>query len=199
MWVKQNILSALDSIDTAGAPPNFVYEHPTIASLAKFILSLVNHGDGCNSGTTQAPDIEAFMAPYISTFPVHHASRDAAKATRPTNAVWRFVSSLSRYIPFKHTSPRDVVLITGTSGALGSAVLAKLIASDSVEKIYALNRPSTHGVEMLQRQGEALASRGYDASLASSNKVILVEGDLTKDGLQVSAELREEVSWMFFH
>lgn len=91
----------------------------------------------------------------------------------------------------------DVILITGTTGALGSAALAKLVASKSVGKIYAVNRRSKQGVAMIKRQEQAFMSRGYDPGIAKSHKVVLIEGDLTRDGLQVATSLREEVSLFF--
>lgn len=63
----------------------------------------------------------------------------------------------------------------------------------SVAKVYAFNRPSRQPEGILERQSDALASRGYDPEIAVSPKVILVEGDLTGAGLGVEASLEEEI------
>jgi hypothetical protein len=36
----------------------------------------------------------------------------------------------------------DVILLTGTTGALGSELLVDLLASESVSRVYAFNRPA---------------------------------------------------------
>ncbi|KAF9468263.1 acetyl-CoA synthetase-like protein [Collybia nuda] len=164
-WIKQNIAHALNSSVPKGissVSSNFVYEHPTISSLAEYIMARVSQSQDV---AKRAPDLSSILASYTKGFP----------------PVLTDLSSLG-----------DVILITGTTGALGSAALAKLVASESVRKIYALNRRSKQKVEISERQKQALVARGYNPEIAKSPKVVLVEGDLTKGGLQVKPHLREE-------
>lgn len=78
-------------------------------------------------------------------------------------------------------------------------VLAKLIASESVRIIYALNRRSKNAKGVLERQKDALKSRGYDSELASSPKVVLLEGELTGTGLGLDPALEDKVWHLFNH
>ena len=100
------------------------------------------------------------------------------------------------------TSSRgDTVLVTGTTGALGTYLLAELVANDAVSKVYAVNRPSSSSsLDMKGRQDKALLGRGLKASdILSSKKVTLVEADLSIPGFGVPKELYEEVrNWHFY-
>jgi hypothetical protein len=170
-WIRQSFVHALGPITPAIVSSNFIYEHPTIYSLAKHLRLLVHSQTADSEEKTPVSDLESFLELYSHDFPTHSPDANAASA-----------------------SEGDVVLVTGTTGALGSAVLATLVASKSVVRVYALNRSSRQSVSMMERQETALASRGYDPSIARSPKVVLIEGDLTKMGLQVDSKLKEEAS-----
>lgn len=75
------------------------------------------------------------------------------------------------------------MVVTGTTGALGSYILAQLVASDDVHRIYALNRPASDGTPLIERQVVALTNRGLDGQIAYSQKVNLLEADLGKSDL----------------
>lgn len=155
------------SVSMDKVSPNFVYENPNIAALSKYLLSIVLGVEVTGSEASRVEEVVEFLSRYTRSFPRHVASVPA---------------------------PNDeVVLLTGTTGALGTAVLAHLIATESIAKVYAYNRPSS-SKSILDRQKEALESRGYDAELASSSKLVLVEGKLDASGLGVSPELEDEVS-----
>ncbi len=86
-------------------------------------------------------------------------------------------------------SPGAVVLITGTTGSVGAATLAKLVQCDDVLKVYAINRLSQNGSSLFDRQKEALSSRGYAPQSCEVDKVILLEGDITKLGPSLMDEV----------
>ncbi|KIY47791.1 acetyl-CoA synthetase-like protein [Fistulina hepatica ATCC 64428] len=86
--------------------------------------------------------------------------------------------------------PKEVVLLTGSTGSLGTALLARLVATDSVSKIYAFNRPSSK--RTIDRQRESLKLRGYDENIATSPKVVFVDGTLTTDGINVGDKSLED-------
>jgi len=73
------------------------------------------------------------------------------------------------------TSQGCVVLITGTTGAIGSNTLAELYKSPNVTGIVVLARKSTIPIDV--RQKKALEDRGLDSSIIDSSKVSLLEGD----------------------
>jgi FlaA1/EpsC-like NDP-sugar epimerase len=91
---------------------------------------------------------------------------------------------------------KDTVLVTGTTGAIGSAVLAELAKSTKVARVYALNRKGT--TLLAERQKKALEDRGLDPAIADSPDVVLVEADLAQPNLGVSKELLEEVRFLFY-
>jgi hypothetical protein len=145
----------------------FIYEHPTISALARYLLTVVHGGEAASRGTEE---LLAFVERYTASFPQHVSTSPAVEG--------------------------EVVLVTGTTGSLGSAILAQLVATPSVRKVYAFNRPSS--TDIFERQKEALKSRGYDAEIAHSSKVVLVEGKLTGAGLGLDQPLEDEVRDMLF-
>ncbi len=73
---------------------------------------------------------------------------------------------------------RKVMLITGTTGALGSHILASLVLDENVQYIYAVNRPGDASInERQQRASPRHGSRhGLDVGL---EKVTMLESDLS--------------------
>lgn len=69
----------------------------------------------------------------------------------------------------------NVILITGTTGAIGSNTLAELYESPNVTRIVVLARKSTTPISIRQRK--ALEDRGLDPSIVDSSKISLLEGD----------------------
>lgn len=86
----------------------------------------------------------------------------------------------------------DVVFLTGTTGWLGSLMLAEL--ETAVERVYAVNRRGG-GVGLRERQVRAFEDRGIDGTLVTSAKLVLLEADLTAENLGLDAERLNEVSW----
>jgi len=85
--------------------------------------------------------------------------------------------------------PGDRVLLTGSTGSFGANILAQLIASPTVERVYAFARRSSDGSSIRERHARALKRAGWDADLLDSKKVILVEGDLGAKDFNVVPEL----------
>ena len=89
--------------------------------------------------------------------------------------------------------PNSVVLITGTTGGLGSYLLSSLLQDDRVEKVYAFNRPSTSSAFVLERQQSAFQDRELDVTVLSSKKLVFIEGDATKASLGLAPEMYESL------
>lgn len=87
--------------------------------------------------------------------------------------------------------PDAVVLITGTTGGLGSYFLAQLLADDRVSRVYAFNRPSENSIA--ERQAAGFKARELDTSLLSSSKLVYVEGDAASSQLGLAKELYEKL------
>lgn len=165
-------------IDTRKLTANFVYTHPSVTRLASFVFTLVHSGGTDNGGDTSSltriNDMRAMLSRYSYDFLGHSASANGR--TRP-NA--------------------DVVLITGTTGSLGSYVLSLLAFSADVSRVYAFNRKSTDGRSLLERQKSALLDRGLNPLLLDLEKVTLLEGDLLAEHFGLSNPLYEVVSVSF--
>ncbi|TFY63805.1 hypothetical protein EVG20_g6168 [Dentipellis fragilis] len=168
-WIRNTILRTMResaNIDTHKISNGFVYEHPYVSSLASFLSSLVLGKKDEAEETDKAAEMNAMVEKFTQNFPVH-------QPRLPDPAL-------------------DTVLLTGSTGGLGANVLAHLIANPKVARIYAVNRKSS-GKTLLERQKEALISRGLDPALAVHEKVVLVETDIAAQNLGVSAELKEEL------
>ncbi|KAF7329341.1 Acetyl-CoA synthetase-like protein [Mycena kentingensis (nom. inval.)] len=74
-----------------------------------------------------------------------------------------------------------VILLTGSTGGLGSHILDILLRSSSVERVYAFNRPSR--TPIAQRQRASFEDRGLDSELLASPKLVYLEGDTTRADL----------------
>jgi hypothetical protein len=169
-WIRNALLRALrDSaqLDTRRSTHNFVYDYPSISGLALFIFSLV-------SGTEHTPVdnkvsvIHGKVSSYTRDFPLHIGEMD---------------------LP---SSSEKVVMITGTTGELGCYLLAVLVADSSVSRIYALNR-SLQNSSVLRRQSQALVDRGLDPTIVDSQKLMLLEADISSLRFDVEESVYREV------
>ncbi|KAF9803968.1 hypothetical protein IEO21_09506 [Rhodonia placenta] len=180
-YIRNIILRALretTKIDTRRIGDSFVYDHPTISSLAAFASSVAQGThDSATAGTTASARImsmRAMLAKYAADFP---AQPQTLLPSQPE---------------------RDAVFVTGTTGSLGCHLLALLVADPKVWRVYAFNRPAKTQTHLCERQKSALVDRGLDAGIVDSEKVMLLEGSLTAEhwGLEKSAyeELHKSVT-----
>ncbi|KII85378.1 hypothetical protein PLICRDRAFT_313944 [Plicaturopsis crispa FD-325 SS-3] len=105
----------------------------------------------------------------------------------------KYSKAFPQHRPTSMPAPHiETVLLTGSTGNLGSHILKSLIEDRSIARIYALNRKDSRGaagVSVRARQESGFEQRGVDSALAASEKVVFVEGDAAS----LSAQLREEV------
>ncbi|KAG5640035.1 hypothetical protein DXG03_001594, partial [Asterophora parasitica] len=90
-------------------------------------------------------------------------------------------------------SSTSSILLTGSTGNLGSDLLASLLHDPSVTKIYALNRPSSQGPAS-ERVHAQFAAKGLDVAALKSEKLVFIEGDTTQPGLGLGDSLYNEIS-----
>ncbi|KAJ7045268.1 male sterility protein-domain-containing protein [Mycena alexandri] len=88
-------------------------------------------------------------------------------------------------------STRAVVLLTGSTGGLGTHLLQILLDLASVRRIYAFNRRGR--APLAERQKAAFLDRGLDAKLLSSDKLVYLEGDTTSQNLGLPLDVWTEV------
>lgn len=153
---------------------DIIYEHPTIILLASVVFKI-----GIRSPTR----MEGLQ-------PSERARAMMDMVARYSNGI----SSTERGLSDSNAVPaKDVFLVTGTTGALGAAVLAELVSSPDVGRIYALNRASDR-VSLAERQRHAFAKQGLQVELPFSPKVQLVEVNIGDAGLGLTSALLEEVN-----
>lgn len=169
-FIRNTIVNALKSsdIDASSIPANFVYGSPSIAQLATAVNEVINPSatSAADKLAAKLAEIEALVTKYTTDFPVHTPT-----AAAPTS---------------------EVIVLTGSTGGLGTTLLAQLVERPSVSKIYAINRKSS-GKSLKERQVAALVDRGYPAEVVDSEKVVLLEGDTSAPGLGLSVEQYNEI------
>jgi hypothetical protein len=87
----------------------------------------------------------------------------------------------------------NVYMLTGTTGGLGSNMLARLLEAPAVTRVYAFNRPTKSSTSQA-RHLSAFRQRGLNTSLLSSEKLVYVEGDLSASCFALGERLYGEVS-----
>jgi hypothetical protein len=178
-WIRNSLLHALReeaNIPRTDSTDNFVYQNPTIAKLTTYIVKLVSGTSGSQDISQQAERLAAMndmVEKYSQGFPTRFPTDTSS-------------NSFKGY----------VVLITGTTGGLGSYILSALASSEEITRIYAINRPRKPWQRALdESQRNALLDRGLDADLIlSSPKLRLLEADCTVPGFRLSQSVYDEVS-----
>lgn len=157
---------------------NFVYEYSTIAGLASYLSQLAGHcTDGQAAGPSKAArkeiEMKDMVLKYSANLPQHHPASDEVNG-----------------------DDTHVVLLTGTTGGLGSVLLEKLLLCRDISVVYALNRKSSEALRV--RQESAFRERGIDVSLLCSPKLILLECDFNMKLLGLESCLFNKVStWTY--
>ena len=141
-------------------PANIVFENPTINLLSARVSALINHG-----GNLQTLDHVKQRKAAIDTM-IHKYSTDLLG--NPNGIV------ASGVIGDETRSAGAVVLLTGTTGGLGSFLLVQLLENPMVGGVYALNRPSI-SASIAERQRSVFADRALPVNLLNSRKLIYIE------------------------
>jgi thioester reductase-like protein len=132
---------------------NVCFEHPNVAALASFLSAL--RSGGTYEKRTETDEMQALIDRYGSF-----------GLQRVTDA----------------GAPR-VVLLTGATGSLGAHILATLLQTPGVEKIYCLNR----GSDPQGRTLESLKLRGLSMDLPL-DRVESLSADLTEPGFGLDVQ-----------
>ncbi|KXN81584.1 L-aminoadipate-semialdehyde dehydrogenase large subunit [Leucoagaricus sp. SymC.cos] len=83
------------------------------------------------------------------------------------------------------------VFLTGSTGHLGSQILARLLTDPAISRVYAFNRPGTRSIE--ERHADQFRTDELDVDVLKSNKLRFVEGDLSEKHLSISEDLYDEI------
>ena len=136
-----------------GLTPGIIYQNPKPTALASALLGLL--GRNTDSGDDKPED----------------------HMQRVLNVFTRRIESISKSVLTHHT-----IVLTGSTGSLGSYMLAKVLQSKSVEKVICMNRPGGNA----HRQAALNVSRGLSDDFS---KVQFVETDLTKEHFGLGVEM----------
>lgn len=145
IFVRNSLLSSLKKDDrtkdvVGNVPQNFVFSNTTIEQMANALDLLLETGYLGETGQESAEEhtrmINDMVAKYTKEFPKHEGLDG------------QDVDS-------------EVVVLTGSTGSLGTYLLNSLLAQPSVVKVYALNRKGSSSSE--QRQQKAFAERQLNA------------------------------------
>ncbi|THU89870.1 acetyl-CoA synthetase-like protein [Dendrothele bispora CBS 962.96] len=175
-WIKNSILRGLrDSsmkVDTRESTSNFVYKYPTISSLASFVALVAQHG-------TLAPGDEK------------------SQMERDVEAMHRMVEKYSKDLVTVSNLPgsneRKVVLMTGSTGGVGVHILHRLLEDKTVKRVYALIRKGSGDDSIVTKQVNAFMERGVDKDLVRSEKLVLLEANLSEERFGLQEGVFEEV------
>lgn len=101
--------------------------------------------------------------------------------------VWK--SRLSKASAESQSSPEksQIVLLTGSTGSLGSYILHDLLSDSSVQHVYCLNR----GSDAEQRQRKSFAEKGLSLNLQRAR---FVQYDLRRERMGLDEELYNQMS-----
>ncbi|TFK88243.1 acetyl-CoA synthetase-like protein [Polyporus arcularius HHB13444] len=181
-WIRNTIMHALrsaSSIDIHGIPSNFVYANHTVSKLAAW-LSATYSGKLVDKDAERAASIERMRA-----------------------LLDKYSAGLERHCPEKAANGQangqfnaatETVVVTGTTGRLGSHLLAQLLQRPDVRRVYALNRESSGSIDALEKRSrEAFKLWGLDESLLASEKVSLHAVDLARPHFGLSEALYNEI------
>ena len=144
---------------------NVVFSYPTIKQLAVHIAQLVSGDEAGPTSATAA--IEQMVEKYSAGLTEVRKSADAPGA--------------------------PVVLLTGSTGGLGSYMLRELLRDERVERVYAYNRPSRGADKIEERQENAFRDKGFEVELLESHKLVYLQGDSALPQLGLSDDIYEQV------
>lgn len=173
--LRNRIIGALrSSQDTkaqqaaANITQNFIFDHPTIEQLAQAVAALLDPASADIVQKDPAEEIAKFIEKYSAILP----ERPAAPATDRSGDI--------------------AVLLTGSTGNLGSHTLAALLADPRVVKVYTFDRASADSTPR-QRIESAFKDRGLPVELLSQSKLSTLVGDLNKPSFGLDSPIFEEV------
>ncbi|EJF61432.1 acetyl-CoA synthetase-like protein [Dichomitus squalens LYAD-421 SS1] len=176
-WIRSTLARALETAHEHAPyiPHNLVYAYPTIGDLTTYVCTSLSMG-GRGREDEHASHILQMksLVDCYSHFPSpewHEPCSGRAEGTY-----------------------REVVLITGTTGALGSHLLSQLLRDPRVVRVYVLGRVSSAGcTDLRERQRESFNKWGLDGESLDGATVTFHVANLTKEDLGLDSALLLEV------
>lgn len=176
--IRSSIVTAAmyNGASKGSVPFLIVYEHPTISELATSILSLPAgdlHSD-VEIKESRIQRITSLLDKYSQDLPRRQTHLDTSQSSDSST----------------------VFVLTGSTGSLGSHVLAALAGRDSVQKVYCFVRPAPVDV-MMAKHRRAFESFGLDVSLldagSTSGRIVFLSADFSQDDFGLRPEILKQV------
>ncbi|KAB5591027.1 L-aminoadipate-semialdehyde dehydrogenase [Ceratobasidium theobromae] len=146
-----------------------IFGKPTVEQLARLLVQLCTNTDA-------------------STDLVAEALQEILAMIRKYDAGW----GLNHQLGVKtQVVEKERVVVTGTTGGLGSHLLAQLLENDRVEKVWAMNRKSSKGNK--DRQFASFVDKKLDVGLLGNGKLELLDTVLEDAKLGLSDEVYNEI------
>ncbi|QRW17426.1 acetyl-CoA synthetase-like protein [Rhizoctonia solani] len=168
--------------DTLNASPDFhirsaatkvnqqtIFGNPTITQLVQVLVQLST----CNNTTVIDPVAEALrnIHTMIEKYKIDWPAQEARDIQ-----------------PVK----KERVVVTGTTGGLGSHLLAQLLENEKVEKVWAMNRKSSKNNR--DRELSSFEDKLLGGNSLKSGKLVFVDTDLEDPKLALPNEIYDEVN-----
>ncbi|KAL7278799.1 hypothetical protein ACG7TL_007808 [Trametes sanguinea] len=181
-WIRNTILNAVRKttmVSTHNVPLNIVYANPTVAALRAYLTGVVS-GKEVEQRAQYAKRLEEMkelVAKYTKDWPAPQ---------------WKAVSD--GHANLKVSPSGETIVLTGSTGRVGSHLLSQLLQKPEVVRVYALNRePTGKAAKLAERQRQAFDMWGLDRELLSSEKVAFHLADLEKPHLGLNEETYAEI------
>ncbi|GAA5795101.1 hypothetical protein HPULCUR_000453 [Helicostylum pulchrum] len=166
----QNYLSA----DIASVPQDFTYEHSTIVSMVDYFTQAISSTETNDTSVTKTfnyQDTTDILDKYLQS-----ASKDLIPA-----------------VVTDYSDPNDdrehVVMLTGATGSLGSAILLKLLRNPKVKTVYALVR-GNESTDLMGRIADSFKKRGYpESELHEAGRVQALPMNVEEEYLGLSIDI----------
>jgi hypothetical protein len=172
-WIQSVLLNAIGNHSHNPSSANFVYTYPNITLLAYFVMDTVHGSSNGDSNAVEATITK--MKAMVEEFTSFPPAANGTTGVRLNGA-----------------TTGQVLLLTGTTGGLGSHILRDACEDEKIVRVYAFNRPQKRA-SLAQRQRDVLREHGLDEKIVDNEKVVLLEGDLMAENFGLEEGVYKEV------
>lgn len=130
--------------------------------------------------------------PSLSSAMSNHISLGDLRSQELRELVAKYSQSFPVFSAGETARDGVVVLLTGATGAFGSNILAPLLSSREVSRIYVVSRAASN-TSVQNRLVAAFKKQGLNEELLQSSKLELFEGDFSRSDLGLPRDTLERL------